>query len=161
MSNFFQELWESIFTPGPTPSLLIASNVTFACLQVVLLSLLVATYSIHFVILSGLCGGLWWAINWFARELKASQKREEAEQARSPSRDAAGSSDSETEVETVVSGGKAAKPASASNEVEPIEARGELKHRPVAAPEEPLPGMRSGVSTEDEWEKVSENEKDK
>jgi len=78
MSAFFENLWSSIFTPGPTPTLLLATNVSFAALQVLLLALLVATYSIHFVILSGLTAGLWWAINWFAGELRAAQEKEEA-----------------------------------------------------------------------------------
>jgi hypothetical protein len=48
--------------------------------------------------------------------------------------------------------------------VEPVETRGELKQR--AAVEElvspsPSQGHKSGVSTEDEWEKVSENENEK
>lgn len=77
MATFVQELWESIFTPGPTPTLLVATNVSFATLQVLLFAMLLATYSIHFFILSFLCGGLWWAINWFAREIRAAQDKEE------------------------------------------------------------------------------------
>ncbi|KAI9788564.1 MAG: hypothetical protein M1816_006813 [Peltula sp. TS41687] len=72
MATFITELMSSIFTPGPTPTLLVATNATFASLQIVLALLLAATRSIHFVILSILCGGLWWAINWFASELRAS-----------------------------------------------------------------------------------------
>ncbi|RKF79592.1 V-type ATPase assembly factor PKR1 [Golovinomyces cichoracearum] len=72
-ANFLNDLFQSIFTPGPTHTLLIATNVTFACLQVLLLLLLIATYSIHFVILSILSAGLWVAINWFANELKKDQ----------------------------------------------------------------------------------------
>ncbi|KAF2481935.1 ER protein Pkr1-domain-containing protein, partial [Neohortaea acidophila] len=70
---FFTDLWTSVFTPGPTPTLLIATNATFAALQLVLLALLVATYSVHFVILSFLCAGLWWSINWFAAEVLRAQ----------------------------------------------------------------------------------------
>lgn len=176
--SFFQDLWESIFTPGPTPSLLIATNVTFAALQAVLLALLIATYSIHFFILSGLCGGLWWAINWFARELQEAQRREEQDKAKraaaSGTRGAvpASSSDTETEVDTVAArvtaaaavATAAATAAAASSVVEPVEKAGELKHR-TAAVAEPLtpsaPSTKSGVSTEDEWEKVSENENEK
>lgn len=76
MADFLPNLWSSIFTPGPTPTLLLATNLTFASLQVLLLALLVATYSIHFLILSGLCGGLWASINWFARELIAAEAKE-------------------------------------------------------------------------------------
>lgn len=77
MASFFENLWESIFTPGPTPTLLVATNASFAALQVLLFAMLLATYSIHFVILSILCGGLWWAINWFAAEIRAAQAKEE------------------------------------------------------------------------------------
>jgi hypothetical protein len=77
MASFFEQLWESVFTPGPTPTLLVATNASFAALQLLLLALLVATYSVHFVILSTLCAGLWWAINWFAGEIRAAQEKEE------------------------------------------------------------------------------------
>jgi hypothetical protein len=77
MSNFMVNLWESVFTPGPTPTLLIATNASFAALQLLFFALLIATYSVHFVILSGLCAGLWWAINWFAAEIRAAQAKEE------------------------------------------------------------------------------------
>jgi hypothetical protein len=77
MAAFLEDLWTSIFTPGPTSTLLIATNVTFGALQVVLLALLVATYSIHFLVLSVLCAGLWGAINWFANELNAAKAEEE------------------------------------------------------------------------------------
>ncbi|KAF2758239.1 Pkr1-domain-containing protein [Pseudovirgaria hyperparasitica] len=88
MSEFFTSLWESIFTPGPTPTLLIATNATFGALSLLLVTLLVATQSIHFLILSILSGGLWWAINWFATELRAAQaKEEEAKQIRRRSRE--------------------------------------------------------------------------
>lgn len=83
MASFFGDLWSSIFTPGTTPTLIVATNVTFAALQALLLTLLVATQSIHFAILTVLCGGLWWSINWFATELKAAQaKEDEAEKLR-------------------------------------------------------------------------------
>ncbi|KAF1811314.1 Pkr1-domain-containing protein [Eremomyces bilateralis CBS 781.70] len=77
MAEFMENLWNSIFTPGPTPSLLIATNVTFATLQTLLLVLLIATRSWHFVALSTISGGLWWAINWFARELAVERAKEE------------------------------------------------------------------------------------
>ncbi|KAK4127095.1 Pkr1-domain-containing protein [Parathielavia appendiculata] len=176
MASFFQELWESIFTPGPTPTLLVATNVTFAALQIVLAALLFATYSVHFVVLSVLCGGLWAAINWFARELKVHQQQEEEKTrralvARPPPPAAAGSSDdSETEVEAATSTASLRralpvptnKPAAAvSTEVEAAEARGELKHRAIEETPSPSQGQKSTVSTEDEWEKVSENENEK
>lgn len=78
MADFLPNLWESVFVSGPTPTLLLATNATFALLQVVLLLLLAATYSIHFAILSVICGGLWWSINWFAAEVAAVRAEEEA-----------------------------------------------------------------------------------
>lgn len=88
MASFLANLWESVFTPGPTPTLLIATNATFGLLQLLLFTLLIATYSIHFAILSILCGCLWWSINWFARELSAAQAKEaEAEKLRKRKRD--------------------------------------------------------------------------
>ncbi|KAJ9156877.1 Pkr1-domain-containing protein [Coniochaeta hoffmannii] len=179
MATFVQDLWESIFTPGPTPTLLIATNVTFAALQVVLAVLLVATWSIHFVILSCLSGGLWWAINWFARELKIHQQQEEEKARRAKETPIAKSDDSETEVEgrsgvgantararggAVLVGeerGNTTKAASASNEVEVVHKQGELKQRLAAGDSLSSQGTKSGVSTEDEWEKVSENENEK
>ncbi|KAI1749389.1 ER protein Pkr1-domain-containing protein [Xylaria castorea] len=154
MAGFVEQLWESIFTPGPTPSLLIATNVTFAALQLVLFALLIATYSVHFVALSLLSGGLWWAINWFATELNAAKAREEADRARSEQNPARGTDDSETEVETIISKNNT---KTGSTEVEPVEQAGDLKLR---APESSFEA-KSTASTEDEWEKVSENEKDK
>ena len=104
MSSFFTELWESIFTPGPTPTLLIATNASFAALQLLFMTLLIATYSIHFVILSLLTGGLWWAINWFAREIRAAQaKEEEAKRirdARREGKEVAGEGDVDGDVDT-------------------------------------------------------------
>jgi len=82
MAAFFEDLWTSIFTPGPTSTLLIATNVTFAALQSILLALLIATYSVHFVVLSILSAGLWGAINWFAKEVMVAQaQQEESERA--------------------------------------------------------------------------------
>ncbi len=79
MASFLASLWESIFTPGPTPTLLLATNASFGALQLLLLLLLVSTQSIHFVILSFLCAGLWYAINWFAAEVQAAKAKDDAE----------------------------------------------------------------------------------
>ena len=72
-NNFLVALWSSVFTPGPTPPLLLATNVTFGALQCVLFALLIATYSVHFFALSLISAALWWSINWFARELQANE----------------------------------------------------------------------------------------
>ncbi|KAK3939126.1 ER protein Pkr1-domain-containing protein [Diplogelasinospora grovesii] len=201
MASFIENLWESIFTPGPTPTLLIATNVTFATLQVLLAAMLYATYSVHFLVLSVLCAGLWGSINWFAGELKQHQLQEEEKVRRAQAakgKPAITSDDSETEVEgaktTKASGsgskqrGRPAppKPAAVSEpatvikaEAEPVEEHGELKQRAAAvaavaaAAETPITttlaedyspsqgGSKSSVSTEDEWEKVSEDENGK
>ncbi|KZF24348.1 putative ER membrane protein [Xylona heveae TC161] len=111
MASFLTDLWTSIFTPGPTPTLLVATNATFAALQSLLLVLLISTYSIHFLVLSFLSGGLWWAINWFAAELRAAnQKEEEAQRLRDLRRQRSGGNngadngeaDDETENDTEV-----------------------------------------------------------
>lgn len=149
-AEFFVSLWESIFTPGPTPVLLVATNATFAALQLVFFSLLIATYSLHFVVLSFLCGGLWWAINWFAAEVN---KLKEEEEARKKAEGATGGDGSDTDVETIVDEDG----APGSKEVEVLEVKGELKSRSHSTGG----GSKSEASTEDEWERVSENEKDK
>lgn len=83
MASFLESLWTSIFTPGPTPTLLLATNVTFFSLQILFFALLLATRSMHFVALSILSAGLWWGINWFAAELqRAKEIEEEAERIR-------------------------------------------------------------------------------
>jgi ER protein Pkr1 len=157
MASFFEELWESIFTPGPTSTLLVATNASFACLQLLLLCLLLATYSIHFIVLSFLCGGLWWSINWFVAELGSAkaaessdeqkQKEGRSEQERTP----LGDSDTETEP----SAGLMKPPP-------PREPPAPLKPKPSDA-EEALRKRRSMgessgyISTDSEWEKISEN----
>ncbi|KAK3071220.1 SMK killer toxin resistance protein [Teratosphaeriaceae sp. CCFEE 6253] len=77
MANTMENLWGSVFESGPTPTLVVATNVTFAALQALLLALLIGTYSIHFAILSILCAGLWYSINWFTHELRQAQAKEE------------------------------------------------------------------------------------
>jgi hypothetical protein len=149
MSAFLTDLFQSIFTPGPTYTLIVATNVSFACLQVVLLLLLIATYNIHFVVLSLLSAALWWAINWFVAELEAAQTLDREKKRRIEEK----AEDSETEAETVIGSGDPG-----SKEVEVVEQKGGLKDRGGGE------GSRSEAeaSTEDEWERVSdENEKDK
>ncbi|KAK4085436.1 uncharacterized protein Triagg1_426 [Trichoderma aggressivum f. europaeum] len=166
MSSFFVELWEGIFTPGPTPTILKATNVTFAALQAVLLSLLLATHSVHFVVLSALCGGLWWSINWFARELRIAQAAEEDKKTKQKQKqklpavagggEVSGSSDTEVEGRVTRRSARNKKSAAAAAaDVELVEEKGEVKQR------QPLTESVSSVSTEDEWERVSENERER
>ena len=158
MASFVEELWNSIFTPGPTPTLLVATNAVFAGLQLVFLALLLTTYSIHFVVLSVICAGLWWSINWFASEIRAASKAKEEEEAKrqrkkekSPEPDR-GESDTETE-------GPARRPAKRTV-AGSRESAGLLKPQP----EEAIRNRRSlvdssgYVSTDSEWEKVSEGD---
>ena len=83
-------------------------------------------------------------------ELKAAQALEEEKKRRMEEM----AEDSETEAETVIESGDR---ESGSKEVEVLEQMGELKNRGG------VEGSKSEAeaSTEDEWERVSENEKDK
>jgi len=116
----------------------------------VLLILLITTYSIHFLVLSFLSAGLWWAINWFVAELTAAQAAEEAKKSAGIG-DLQPGNDSDTEAETVIE----TTGVSRGKGIEVMDNPGELK--PRGSPY----GSKSEISTEDEWEKVSENEKDK
>ncbi|KNG84001.1 ER membrane protein (Pkr1) [Aspergillus nomiae NRRL 13137] len=176
MVSFVEDLWASVFTPGPTPTLLVAANATFAALQLVLFLLLLATYSIHFVVLSVLSASLWWSINWFAQELIAVQAQE-AEKTQSKelvtdeddddkrrseaSRKTPGaldSTESDTETESLmerkISAVSAAAPPStttAAATLQPPEQQGGIRKRPS------MSGESSGyVSTDSEWEKVDD-----
>ena len=156
MASFLEELWGSIFTPGTTPTLLIATNASFAALQFLLLILLLATYSVHFVVLSVISGGLWYAINWFARELQIEHAKAAAKEDRPPrERSIEPGSDTETEMGS-----------------EPPAARGASTAQKDAIHLQPDPSISSDnlrrrrslgdhsssgyVSTDSEWEKVSE-----
>lgn len=159
-----EDLWSSIFTPGPTPTLLIATNVTFAALQLIFLALLLATYSLHFVALSIISAGLWWSINWFAAEVQLAQQAQEAEKEKqkqeeddaktrkSPAvRESAGS---ETETETLVTkktDDKSAAVATGSATSGLLPTARDPKKRPSTG------GEGSGYgSTDSEWEKVDD-----
>lgn len=189
-------LWESIFTPGPTPTLLIATNATFACLQLLLFTLLIATYSVHFVVLSILTAGLWWAVNWFAREIEEAKKKEDEavrirglrrKQSEGPGADTTGGragvdekpkvegtaggegegmdSGDDTETETgeidrsgilpprdIVSGGfNSTAPSASTSGLAPVSDEALKQRRTVIEPE--------ALSTDSEWEKVSEGER--
>ena len=162
MATFMTNLWESIFTPGTTPTLLLATNVTFACLQTTLLALTLATYNIHGVVLSVLCAGLWGSVNWFAAELAAVRMKEEAERLAGEEK-RKGEEGSDTEVDETVpdKGGEELKRGQGRAEVEPEDVTGELRRRGEARGDVTPVGTQSSVSTEDEWEKVSESDREK
>ncbi|KAI6785683.1 uncharacterized protein J7T54_006017 [Emericellopsis cladophorae] len=168
MASFVTDLWESIFTPGPTPTLLRAANATFLALQLTLAGLLFATYSIHCVILSIICAGLWCSVNWFAAELAIVQREQAAkdkaeEEKRRTRRD--DGSDTEVEEESKLIPEKDTEGVSASKEVEVQPATQGLSQRKglevESAKEKDAQVSQSSVSTEDEWEKVSEGSKEK
>jgi ER protein Pkr1 len=195
MASFLTSLWESIFTPGPTPTLLLATNATFGALQFLLLILLVTTHSIHFVALSILCGGLWYAINWFAAEVQAVKAKEEQEKQEGIDKDKEREKErrrrtspdpgSDTETETDVRSTGAAAPAGGRLERRKLPPKpayattGTADAPSTASPQDSsassahlqpgasgkrlsdsgLLGDGSGyVSTDSEWEKVSEGE---
>lgn len=155
MAAFLTDLVNSIFTPGPTPSIIIATNASFAALQVVLLILLILTYSVHFAILSFLSAGLWWAINWFVTELEAANEKErEAKQIREMKKgqDDRGTDDSGTETEGA--GDRNAEASSQSRSerlLRPEDAQDPIRKRTVSGE-----GSSGEMSTDSEWDKVSE-----
>ena len=163
MTTFLTDLISSIFTPGPTPSIIVATNASFALLQAVLLVLLILTYSVHFVVLSFLCAGLWWAINWFTTELEAANKKErDARQSRDmqkgPGTNGKGAEESGTETE----GGGDQSDGGVSGSVPGSQTAGLLK--PEDAQSALRKRMSSGeassgdLSTDSDWDKVSEAE---
>jgi hypothetical protein len=177
MASFLEELWNSIFTPGPTPTLLVATNAVFAALQLLLAVLLIATYSLHFLVLSALCGGLWYSINWFATEIakeQQAQKDHDKKKGKSPEPDA---SDTETEGPLTDAPVEPATTESTSSGREQEQSQKlvyrheKLQEKSGSRPEPKLTdssealrrrrslGDSSGyVSTDSEWEKVSEGE---
>ena len=164
MATFLTNLFSSIFTPGPTPTLIVATNVSFAALQLCLLALLILTYSVHFLVLSILSAGLWWAINWFVTELEAANDKErEAKQLRGiqKERDDKSREDSGTETEaaeTVIEEAKVKTGADQSvrpdGRLQPEATEGAFRKRRSL-------GEASGdLSTDSEWDKVDEEEED-
>lgn len=163
MATFFTDLISSIFTPGPTPSIIIATNASFAALQVVLLVLLILTYSVHFVVLSFLCAGLWWAINWFVTELEAANRKDrDAKHAReikkSQGQDERGVEDSGTETEgggTQTEGGVSGSMSGSRTEglLRPEDAQSVLRKRMSSGE-----GSSGDLSTDSDWDKISEAE---
>ena len=157
MASFLQDLWTSVLTPGPTASLLIATNASFACLQFLLLCLLLATYNIHLLVLSCLCAALWWSINWFAAELRSGEPalpsqaaRQQKDYSETP---ATQTGDSETETESVEETMKPPPRPVPSTRLQPGSSQMDAavrKRRSV--------GDSSGyISTDSEWDKISEN----
>ncbi len=155
MATFLTNLVNSIFTPGPTPTLIVATNASFAALQCVLLVLLIATYSVHIVILSFLSAGLWWAINWFVTELDAATRKEkEAQRLRElrEEHDNAGADDSGTETEGTDGLSRSVNQGTnTEGRLTPDVAGGALRKRRSLGE-----ASASELSTDSEWDKVDE-----
>ena len=149
------DLFNSIFTPGPTPSLLVATNVSFGALQLLLLALLVATHSVHFVALSVLCAGLWLSINWFVHELQATNtKEEEIEQLRPTKASGAAAKRDESATKIERTGIKIQSTASGSQNPRRLSSEDStdaLRER------RSFGDISIDRSTDSEWEKVSEH----
>ena len=158
MASFFKDLFESIFTPGPTQSIVVATNVSFAALQLVLLVLLVTTHSVHFAVLSFLCASLWWAINWFVSELQEAEAKEKEanrlRQLRKTHEDDAAIVDSGSDTEDAADTQEGRnKDVDAKGFLSPGSQEGELRKRMS------LGEASSGdMSTDSEWDKVEEAE---
>lgn len=80
--SFFQELWRSIFEPGTTPQLLIATHLSFASLVLVLAWLCYATRNVHFYALLTIASILWGLVTWFVNELQQSNLKNNDDLAR-------------------------------------------------------------------------------
>ncbi|KAL9013379.1 MAG: hypothetical protein Q9173_001927 [Seirophora scorigena] len=158
MASFLTDLFTSIFTPGPTQSLLVATNVSFAALQVVLLILLVLTYSVHFIVLSVLCAGLWWSINWFAAELEIARQKEKEEESRrldEAQRQHLLSSDDGSGTETEGCDDR----AQVENLRPDVHTAPPLENAEARLRKRRSPGSSTGdLSTDSEWDKVEEAE---
>ena len=64
-STAASSLWDSIFTPGPTPILVRAMNLSFVALFTLLIPLIYITKNIHVLFLTILALGLWIAMRWY------------------------------------------------------------------------------------------------
>ncbi|KAJ7362054.1 hypothetical protein OS493_013143 [Desmophyllum pertusum] len=79
----FQAVIESIFEPGVNSQLLKATNITFVCLVVVIICMLIGFgFNIHLLVLLILSTGLLLSINWFVSELwrSSNEAKEEKKQ---------------------------------------------------------------------------------
>ncbi|SCU87092.1 LADA_0E01948g1_1 [Lachancea dasiensis] len=82
MGNFFEELWNSIFTPGTSPQLIVATHVSFVLLSCCLGWLIYCTRNLHFVALLTISTLLWITVTWFVNELHYAKLRDNEELAK-------------------------------------------------------------------------------
>lgn len=128
-----------------------------------LLVLLFLTYSVHFVVLSFLCAGLWWAVNWFVTELEATNQKDRDAKQSGEIRKGQGSDgrevdDSGTETEgggTQSEGAVLGTMSRSKTEalLRPEDAQGALRKR-LSFGE----ASSGDLSTDSDWDKVSEAE---
>lgn len=67
---FITELWQSVFTPGPTPALMKALHASFVLLFISLFWLIYVTRSIHYINLLVIALLLYGTVIWFVNELE-------------------------------------------------------------------------------------------
>ncbi|KAL6948895.1 hypothetical protein ACO0QE_001373 [Hanseniaspora vineae] len=72
MASFVVDLWDSIFQPGTTPTLILATHLSFIALFSVLGWLIYVTkaQNIHFIMLLLIAVALWVTIIWFISEIQ-------------------------------------------------------------------------------------------
>lgn len=76
MLGFVEDLWQSVFMPGATPALVLATHVTFALLVILLATFAFLTGSIHIINLFVISLLLWGTLTWFIAELKRADNAE-------------------------------------------------------------------------------------
>lgn len=76
---FIVDLWESVFTPGTTPALMAATHGSFILLILLLISLIVVTRLIHFIVLLVIALCLYATVIWFVAELEVAKLQLNAE----------------------------------------------------------------------------------
>jgi hypothetical protein len=71
MASIATSLWDSIFTPGPTPILIKAMNLSFIALFALLVPLIFVTKNIHVFFLTILGVGLWIGMQWCSQKYRS------------------------------------------------------------------------------------------
>ena len=74
MASFVTGLWESVFQPGVSPQLILATHISFTALLATLGWLIFVTHgNIHFIALFIIASLLWITVIWFIAELKSAK----------------------------------------------------------------------------------------
>lgn len=94
MIGFVEDLWASVFTPGTTPTLILATHISFFLLIVSLIVFVFLTnFNIHLCNLLVLSIVLWAAVTWFIAEIQ----KEEAKKSKEEEQKATTSDDNKSE----------------------------------------------------------------